>query len=147
MKPNPFHVLGLPVSASDQEVAERFQELAVIGTQEAGALAEWAKDELMGRPETRELHALLEAPGADYRGERWEDFARQYGRRPDAFDTSSERPEPPRVSDFDLAAVARRLLDGMLTPPAVDIRAALDNAPVPLRLERPPLEVRDVLFG
>ncbi|MFD5031756.1 hypothetical protein ACFWM0_15260 [Streptomyces sp. NPDC058405] len=147
MKPNPFHILGLPVSASDEDVAERFQELAVIGTQDAGALAEWAKDELMGRPERRELHVLLEAPGAEYRGERWEDFARQYGRRPDAFDGPSGRPEAPRASDFDLAAVARLLLDGMLTPPTVDVRPALDNAPVPLRLERPPLEVRDVLFG
>lgn len=147
MKPNPFHVLGLPVSASDEEVAERFRELAVTGAQDAGALAEWAKDELMGLAETRELHVLLEAPGADYRGERWEDFARQYGRPPVAFDASWGRPEGPRAADFDLAAVARLLLDGMLTPPTVDIRPALDNAPVPLRLERPPLEVRDVLFG
>ncbi|MEV7426078.1 MULTISPECIES: J domain-containing protein [unclassified Streptomyces] len=147
MKPNPFHVLGLPVSASDEEVAERFRELALTGTQDAGALAEWAKDELMGLPETRELHVLLEVPGTDYRGERWEDFARQYGRPPVAFDARSGPAEPPRAADFDLTAVARRLLDGMLTPPAVDIRAALDNAPVPLRLERPPLEVRDVLFG
>ncbi|WP_127358786.1 hypothetical protein [Actinacidiphila soli] len=147
MKPNPFHVLGLPVSASDEEVAERFRELAVTGAQDAGALAEWAKDELMGLPETRELHVLLEAPGADYRGERWEDFARQYGRRPVAFEGQSGQTEAPQATDFDLAAVARQLLDGMLTPPTVDIRPALDNSPVPLHLERPPLEVRDVLFG
>ncbi|WP_149829143.1 hypothetical protein [Streptomyces tailanensis] len=149
MKPNPFHVLGLHVSASDEDVAERCRELALTGPQEAGALAEWAKDALMGFPETRELHVLLEVPDTDYdRGERWDDFARQHGRRPVAFDAGSGPPaEAPRAADFDLAAVARRLLDGMLTPPAVDLRPALDHAPVPLRLERPPLEVRDVLFG
>ncbi|MFE7839420.1 hypothetical protein ACFU53_26210 [Streptomyces sp. NPDC057474] len=146
MKPNPFHVLGLPVSAGDEEVAERFRELSLTGTQDAGALAEWAKDELMGLPETRELHMLLEAPGADYRGDRWEDFAKRYGRRPVAFDAGSGA-EAPRAADFDLAAVAQRLRDGMLTPPDVDIRPALDDPPVPLFLERPPLEVRDVLFG
>lgn len=147
MKPNPFHVLGLPVSAGDEEVAERFQELSQTGTQEAGALAQWAKDELMGRPEKRELHVLLEAPGTDYRDGPWEVFAGQYGRRPVAFDARSGRAEAPRAADFDLIAVARRLRDGMLTPPDVDIRPALDDAPVPLYLERPPLEVRDVLFG
>ncbi|QFR01158.1 hypothetical protein F9278_38835 [Streptomyces phaeolivaceus] len=147
MKPNPFHVLGLPVSAGDEEVAERFRELSLTGAQDAGALAEWAKDELMGLPERRELHALLEAPGADYRGDRWEDFAKQYGRRPVAFASRQGPAEAPRAADIDLAAVARRLLDGMLTPPEVDIRPALDHPPVPLYLERPPLEVRDVLFG
>jgi hypothetical protein len=147
MKPNPFHVLGLPVSASDEEVVQRFQELAVTGAEDAGPLAEWAKDELMGLPEKKELHVLLESPGADYRGERWEDFAGQYGRRPVAFDGQSGRPAPPRTTDFDLGAVARMLLDGMLTPPDVDVRPALRSAPVPLYLERPPLEVRHVIFG
>ncbi|WP_200308009.1 hypothetical protein [Streptomyces adelaidensis] len=147
MKPNPFHVLGLPVSVGDDEVVERFRELALTGAQDAGALAEWAKDELLGLPEKRELHVLLEAPGADYWGDRWADFAQRYGRRPVAFDTRSGRAQAPRAADFDLAAVARRLRDGMLMPPEVDIRPALDDAPVPLYLEQPPLEVRDVLFG
>lgn len=148
MKPNPFHVLGLPVTASDQEVAERFQELAMTGEREAGALAEWAKDELLGLPERRELHVLLQAPGADYRGEAWEDFARQYGRRPAPFDAGPGGRAPAAGAEhFDLAALARGLLDGMLVPPEVDVRAAAACAPVPLRPGPPPLEVRDVLFG
>ncbi|MDT0341984.1 hypothetical protein [Streptomyces litchfieldiae] len=149
MKPNPFHVLGLPVTADDETVVEHARDLALVAeAREERALAEWAKDELTGRPETRRLHAFLEAPDTDYRAERWDDFARRHRRPPVTPGSLTGNAAPPTAGDFDLAAVVRLLVEGLLTPPDVDVRPALQAAPVPFRLpERPPLEVRDVLFG
>ncbi|GAB2917938.1 hypothetical protein GCM10022245_60180 [Streptomyces mayteni] len=159
-KPNPFHVLGLPVSAEDGAVVERYEELALVsGGPDDRALAEWAKDELTGRPETRRLHEVFEPPGADYRGDDLRALVRKYGRSPLPQGVLAQSVETPAPEHFDLAAVMRHWLEtrppsGVLgalpTPDAEDlgIRRALIQAPVSLRLtDKPPLEVRDVLFG
>ena len=55
--------------------------------------------------------------------------------------------ERPGVNDFNMAALIRLLLDGLLTLPETNIRAAIDTAPVEPGPGLPPLEVRDVIFG
>ncbi|MEV6591033.1 hypothetical protein [Streptomyces acidicola] len=148
MKPNPFHVLELPVTADDRAVVERGRELALVAdTDEERALAEWAVAVLTGRPETRRLHEVLEVPGTDYRRERGEEFARLARRSPVDPEALAGGVEPPGPDDFDVPAAVHLLLENLLTPPIVDVGPALTDAPVPFRLGTPPLRVSDVLFG
>ncbi|MDT0447081.1 hypothetical protein [Streptomyces johnsoniae] len=149
MRPNPYHVLGLPVTADDEAVVEQARDLALIADEhEERALAEWAKDELTGRPETRRLHAFLEAPATDYRADRWADFARKHRRGPVTPAALRRAAGPLGPEDFDLGAAARTAAGALLAPPEADVRPAVEAPPVPYELpERPPLEVRDVLFG
>lgn len=147
MTVNPFHVLGLPFNADRETIAQRGQELADLAETDAEReRCGWAMRELIGDRATRQLHELCEAPGAAYRDEQWADFDRRYRRNPVNADALAGAGAL-RATDFDLVAILDLLLDGLLTPPAVDVAAAVRNAPAAPELGLPLLEVTDVLFG
>ena len=81
---SPFHVLGLPVDASREEIVERADELARIsGSHEDRKLIAWAKGELTTDPVLRARYERTEPRGTDYaRQQRWEDFVRDFTRNP-----------------------------------------------------------------
>ncbi|GAA1557041.1 hypothetical protein GCM10009678_45070 [Actinomadura kijaniata] len=147
-RPNPFHVLGLSPDADRDTVVARGRELSDLAdTEERRALCGWAVRELLGSPGTRRVHELLEVPGAAYRDEEWEDFARRHRRRPANTKALKRAAEELRTADFDLAAILGLVLDGLLEPPPVDLAEGVRAAPVPPGPGDPPLEVTDVLFG
>ncbi|MFI6516489.1 hypothetical protein ACIBF1_13100 [Spirillospora sp. NPDC050679] len=147
-RPNPFHVLGLPPDADREEIVRRGRELSdLAGTEAERDLCGWAMRELIGDPETRRLHELLEAPGARYRDEEWADFALRHRRNPANVKALKQAAGEPRATDFDLPAIFDLVLDGLLEPPDVDLAAGARHAPQPPGPGAPPLEVTDVLFG
>ncbi|MBO2445703.1 hypothetical protein J4573_01230 [Actinomadura barringtoniae] len=147
VRPNPFHVLGLPADADRESIVERGQELSDLAETDADRdLYQWAVGELVHDASARRMHELLEAPGADYRDERWARFGRRYRRNP--ADLRALREDGTlRAADFDLSAVIGVLLDWSLDPPTVNSVAAVQGVPVSPELGDPPLEVADVLFG
>src|SRR5262249_26386723 len=128
-------------------------------------LYRWAVEELITHPLTRLLHELYETPGTAYEDQDWENFLRKYKRNPGRRTevagqaqgtTPSARPtestegvSPPGLADFDFSALMELLLDGLLTVPDLEITPAMlakpwQPDPDP---DKPPLEVRDVIFG
>jgi hypothetical protein len=145
-RPNPFHVLGLPVDASNEEIVERSEELAqTAGTSEERDLCVWARGELITHPRTRRRHESTEPRHTDYERERrWEDFARAYRRSPATGRGSADSRLLPE--DFDLAAVVR-VLARWLVEAEPDGLGPLFHAMPTAADGVPGLEVRDVLFG
>ena len=147
-KPNPFQVLGLPTSATTEEVVERGQSLVdLAATDEQARLYRWAMEQLMANPATRLEYELFEAPAAEYEDAEWERFARAHKKNPVDASALARELTPPTLDDFDLAALARLFLDHLLAAPPGDIGPVLDNPPFDPELSPFPLEVRDVLFG
>ena len=157
---SPFHVLGVSVSASREEIVERAEQLArTCGGDEDRRLIAWAKGELTTDPLLRARYERTEPRSTDYgRQQRWDDFVREFNRNPvtaqsladdgggqeSAGDGGSARL---RAEDVDLAAAVRILIRR-----AAD--AGLDSLD-PLFQTMPAndvdgvsrLEIRDVLFG
>lgn len=159
-KPNPFQVLRLPTSATTKEITERGDELSVIAEPDDQPLYRWAVEELITHPLTRLRHELYEAPATDYEDQDWENFLRKYKRNPSrrgdlagqvqgTLPTVMEDVPLPELADFDCGALMELLLDGLLTVPEVEITPALLESPWQPDPEpdKPPLEVRDVIFG
>jgi hypothetical protein len=147
-RPNPFHVLGLPTGATDEEVVHRGQELCELAeSEEDSRLARWAIQELTTHPFTRRLHALLEVPGAEYGEQEWARFERRNRRNPVDLAALADGAPPLRPGDFDLRAVLGLVLDDVLSPPEIDLRPAVEHAPFPPGPGAPPIEVSDVIFG
>jgi hypothetical protein len=145
---NPFHLLGLPVSASTETIVERAEELCTIAQSDAERAAfNDARLELIREPLSRARHALLEMPGTDYRDEQWSDFERRYRRPPVNARELRARGRPLTADDFDLGAILDLLLDGLLTLEPLDVTPGLQDPPVRPGPGPVPLEVRDVLFG
>jgi hypothetical protein len=144
---NPFHVLGLTVSADTETIVERGEELIDTGTPEEGKLVHDAKSELLRRADTRALHELLEVPGADYRNDGWERFVTAHRAVPVDADALAALTGAVGAEDFDLPELIRLFLEHRLEPPEADITSALREAPEAPELDRRPLGVRDVLFG
>lgn len=146
--PNPFHVLGLPTTATETEVVQRGQELCALADSDEEVLrVRSAMEQLTTEPLTRRRHELLEVPGADYRQEKRERFAQLYRKAPVTAETLTDGSPPLRAKDFDLAAVLTLLLDDLLAPSAVDVRPAIEHSPVAPAPGAPPLETTDVIFG
>lgn len=157
--PSPFHLLGVPVSASREAILERAEELArTSGGDEERKLIAWATTELTTDPVLRARYERTEPRGTDYpRQQRWEDFVREFQRNPvtaqsladdDAgLDGTEGGGSKLRPEDVDLAAAVRILIRR-----AAD--AGLDSLD-PLFQTMPAndvdgvsrLEIRDVLFG
>jgi hypothetical protein len=157
---SPFHVLGVPVDASREEIVVRADELArACGGDEDRKLIVWAKGELTTDPVLRARYERTEPRSTDYgRQQRWEDFVREFERNPVttrslAGDGDGEEGAGDgggarlRDEDVDLAAAVRILIRR-----AAD--AGLDSLD-PLFQTMPAndvdgvsrLEIRDVLFG
>ncbi|WP_242909479.1 hypothetical protein [Actinomadura terrae] len=144
---NPFHVLGLPVDADRELIVERGQELAdLAATDEERGRIQWAVGELIHDEAVRRVHAILEVPGTDYDDGRWARFQRRHRGNPvDLKTLGAVGPPSPEV--FDIPQIIDVVLDWRLTPPEVDVDEAVRHVPVRPRLDEPPLEVSDVLFG
>ena len=146
--PNPFHLLGLPVGATEQDIVERLQELSELAeTDEERRRFRKAADELVKHPSIRRQHELLEMPGAKYREEQWKAFEHRNKRNPVDLKALAAGASTPRTEDFDLKAIIGLLLDSLLSPPAADIRPAVDNPPVAPGPGASPVELSDVVFG
>jgi len=151
-RPNPFHVLGLPVDTSNEEIVQRAEELTQTArNDEERDLYVWARGELITHPRTRQRHESTEPRHTDYQRERrWEDFEREYRRssvllRPLSGQGAGD--SRLRLEDFDLAAVVL-ILTRWLTEAELDGLAPLfQTVPVSAADGVPRLEVRDVLFG
>ena len=156
---NPFHVLGVPLGASREEIVERADELArTVANEKDRRLVAWAKTQLTTDPVLRARYEWTEPRGTDYaRQQRWEDFVRDSERNPvtaqSLADDDAGRNEAGgggsqlRAEDVDLPAAVR-----ILIREAADARiGAVD----PLFQTMPAndadgvsrLEIRDVLFG
>ncbi len=147
-KPNPFQVLELPTDATNADIVARGQELCDLAeTDEQRLLYRWAMEELITHPFTRLEYELFEIPDAEYENLDWDRFARKHRRNPVDLAALAREASPPGLDDFDLAALMQLLLDGLLTVPEADVRAALENSPFEAGCGPPPLEVRDVIFG
>ena len=146
---NPFHVLGLPTSATNAQIVGRAEELVHAAADDAERdRVSWAKTELITHPLVRARHERTEPTRTDYdREQRWQDFVHDH-RRPPVGALERSTGDPPRSADFDLAAVARTLIRwsadadrDALAPPLLQPLPLSDADGTP----RP--EVRDVLFG
>lgn len=149
-KPNPFQVLGLPTDAKKADIVARGRELVDFAeTEEQRLLYREAIQQLITNPSTRLQHELFEVPDAHYENEDpvWDSFAKTYGRKPVDLKALVKDTAPANLEDFDLAALIRLFLDGLLTMPEADIMTAIDSSPLPPGYGPPPLEVRDVIFG
>jgi len=158
-KPNPFQILRLPTNATTKEITERGDELSVIAEPDDQPLYRWAVEELITHPLTRLLHELYEVPETDYEDQDWESFLRKYkrnpsrrvnvaGQMPSTILTPTEDAALPNLADFDFGALMELLLDGLLAVPEVEITPAMLDSPWQPDPDpnKPPLEVRDVIF-
>jgi hypothetical protein len=157
---NPFHVLGLPVDASREQIVARAEELARSSAgDEDRALIAWADRELTTDPVLRARYERTEPRNTDYpRQQRWEDFVRDFTRNPVTTQSLADEGSGQgvagdgggaqlRAEDVDLPAAVR-----ILIRQAAD--AGLDSLD-PLFQTMPAndadgvsrLEIRDVLFG
>ena len=157
---SPFHVLGVPVGASREEIVERAGELTrTCRDDDERKLIAWAEGELTTDPVRRARYERTEPRNTDYaRQQRWEDFVQEFKRNPVTAQSLADdgRGQEPagdggstrlRAEDVDLAAVV-----GILIRRAAD--AGLDSLD-PLFQTMPAndadgvsrLEIRDVLFG
>ncbi len=147
-KPNPFQVLGLPTDASNDDIVSRSQELSdLAASEEERLLVRWAVEQLITHPFTRLEYELFEIPGARYEDEEWEELVRKNRRNPVDLEALRGDASPPRLEDFDLAALLALLLDALLEAPPIDIRPALEAPPAAPDAGAPPLEVAHVVFG
>ena len=147
-KPNPFQVLGLPTNVTVKDITDRGKErFELAESEEKELLYRWAIQQLTTHPLTRLEYELFEVPDADYDNEKWDRFARLHGRNPVKIDELLEQSSPPSLDEFDLVALLRLLLDGMLAVPEPDLKAAVDNSPFEPSVGSPPLEICNVIFG
>lgn len=147
-KPNPFQILELPTNATRNQIAERGGEKCDLAeTNEQRLLYRWAMEQLITNPDTRLEYELFEMPDTEYKDEEWERFVKAHRRNPVDLAALIKEIPPPRLEDFDLAALIQIILDGILIVPEADIKIAVDNSPFRAGIGVPPLEVRDVIFG
>jgi hypothetical protein len=159
---SPFHVLGVPVSASREEIAERAEELArTCGGDEDLKLIVWAKGELTTDPLLRARYERTEPRNTDYaRQQRWEDFVRDFNRNPVtaqslAVADDGEGQEGAgddggsqlRAEDVDLAAAVRILIRRAADAGLDSLDPLFQTMPANDADGVSRLEIRDVLFG
>lgn len=157
---SPFHVLGVPVSASHEEIVERADELMRSSVRdEERSLIAWAKSELTRDPLLRARYERTEPRGTDYaRQQRWEDFVREFTGNPVTPESLADGGEGAelaadgggprlRAEDIDLPA-AMRILVRQAADTALDsIDPLFQTTPKSSADGVPKLEIRDVLFG
>jgi hypothetical protein len=125
--PNPYEVLRLDPSATEEEIVRQAGRLRQRSTPEELAAIRQATQALTGRPEERILHALLTHPNPHYTQPALDRFAVAFRRAPQTPPFTA--PCPP----LDLHEFAR-LLEGLLadelefTPPPFDPLPATDDA-------------------
>jgi hypothetical protein len=159
---SPFHVLGVPISASREEIIERADDLARTSTaDEDRKLIVWAKAELTTDPLLRARYERTEPRNTDYaRQQRWEDFVREFKLNPvtaqalaTADDgegqerTGTESGSHLRAEDVDLAAAVRILIRRAADSGLDSLDPLFQTMPANDADGVSRLEIRDVLFG
>ena len=157
---SPFHVLGVSVSASREEIVERAEQLArTCGGDEDRRLIVWARGELTTDPLLRARYERTEPRSTDYaRQQRWEDFVRDFERNPvtaqsladDGADRSSAEGgagSQLRAQDVDLAAAVRILIRRAADAGLDSLDPLFQTMPANDADGISRLEIRDVLFG
>ena len=157
---SPFHVLGVPVDASREQIVERADELArTCGTDEDRKLIAWAKAELTSDPALRARYERTEPRGTDYpRQQRWEAFVRDFNRNPVTAQSLAADDEGQdaagdvagsrlRDEDVDLAAAVRILIRRAADAGLDSLDPLFQTIPVNDADGVSRLEIRDVLFG
>lgn len=148
---NPFHVLGLPVTAADDVLARQYERLArrVGQAEEAQARLRRAWEDLRTNPLERALHELLEMPDTAYaeREDEWRGLARENRRNPvEAAGLAALAPDPASV-DVDLGAVLELLAGALASPREAIVRDAVTQPPSLPGAGVPPLRIADVIVG
>ena len=160
---NPFHVLGVPMDASREEIAARADDLARIsGSEEDRRLIAWAKGELTADPVLRARYERTEPRGTDYpRQQRWERFVGDFTGNPvtarslaagsDGDNEGDGADEADgarlRAEDVDLPAAARILIREAADAGLDALDPLFRTLPVSDADGVSRLEIRDVLFG
>lgn len=143
---NPFHLLGLATDADNDTIVRTGEDLsATAETDSERERYAWAVRELLGDTTSARLHRLLEAPGANYHADRWDDFARRHRRPP--MDAASLGSEPVAPAALHTDEVVGLVLEAMSDPPAPDMVEVALHAPYGSERGPSPLGVADVLFG
>ncbi|HKB40106.1 MAG TPA: hypothetical protein VKD72_26960 [Gemmataceae bacterium] len=114
MSANPFEVLRLDPSASEEEVVRRAGQLRQRASEDELTAIRQAVQALTGRPEERVLHALLTPPKPTYHWPALERLANAF-RRPPAV-SATEPLMPPALDLDEFAALLRPLLLKELAP-------------------------------
>jgi hypothetical protein len=123
---NPFEVLRLDPSASEEEVVRRAGQLRQRAGEEELLALRQAVQALTGRPEERRLHAVLSPPRPCYSWPALERLAAA-GRRPPPV-AATEATAVPELDLDEFAALLRPLLLAELTPtPLPFIHPPLDE--------------------
>jgi hypothetical protein len=147
-KSNPFQVLGLPTNATNEDIVARGQEFCDLAeTDEKRQLYRWAVEELITKSVTRLEYELFEIPGARYENPEWDRFVKRNKKNPIDLNALIKETLDPGLEDFNMAALIKLLLEGLLTPPKADIKVAVEKSPFQPDWGPPPLEVRNVIFG
>ena len=157
---SPFHVLGVPVGASREEIVERADELArTCSGDEERKLVAWAKGELTTDPVLRARYERTEPRSTDYpRQQRWEDFVRDFTRNPvTALSLAGEDEgyegaidgggSHLRDEDVDLLAAVRILIRQAADAGLDSLDPLFQTMPATDADGVSRLEIRDVLFG
>jgi hypothetical protein len=157
---SPFHVLGVPVDASREQIVERADELArTCGTDEDRKLITWAKAELTTDPALRARYERTEPRGTDYpRQQRWEAFVRDFTRNPVTAQSLAAESEGQdgagadggsqlRDEDVDLATAVRILIRRAADAGLDSLDPLFQTIPANDADGVSRLEIRDVLFG
>ena len=157
---SPFHVLGVSVSASREQIVERAEELArTCGSDEDRRLIVWAEGELTTDPLLRARYERTEPSTTDYpRQQRWEDFVRDFERNPvtaqSLADDGTGRSgagggagSQLRAQDVDLAAAVRILIQRAADAGLDSLDPLFQTMPATDADGLSRLEIRDVLFG
>jgi hypothetical protein len=148
---SPFHVLGVPVGASREEIVERAEELArTTGNEEDRKLIAWAKGELTTDPTLRARYERTEPRSTDYtRQQRWEDFVRDFQRNPVTTQSLADAGGGAqlRAEDVDLPAAVRILIRRAADAGLDSLDPLFQTMPANDADGVSRLEIRDVLFG
>ena len=124
---NPFEVLRLDPSASEEEIVNQAARLRRRAANEAELTAvRQAVQALTGRPEDRLLHALLTHPRPGHAAPALERFAAAYRRAPAA---TGDAPPAPSVDLKEFADLLQTLIveELELAPPPFEAPAAAED--------------------
>lgn len=156
--PNPFQVLGLPVTATDEEIARQYNRMCRARPDRQSEFRR-AWDELRSNPAARRAHALLEMPDTDYREREndWRSFERRNRKNPVDFaalaaDSPAAGPAGTGTTGTGTTgtgttAFVTAALDSLLRPPDADIAALAVHAGAFREAEAPPIGIADVISG
>jgi hypothetical protein len=123
---NPFEVLRLDPSASEEEVVRQAARLRQRAADEAAlSAARQAVQALTGRPGERRLHALLTHPRPAHDAPALDRFAAAF-RRPPAAGPAPAAPGPD-LAEFEALLRAQLAEELELTPPPFEAPPAADD--------------------